>query len=67
MARSPESLGREYSIRSTEIRAAAEALGLGRWIHRRLFLLEESEVDRLRPVLERMVARRRERLTTLSA
>lgn len=59
----PHAIGSELGIDRREVKAAAQALGLGRWVNPKLFLLEDSEVETLRPILERMVTDRERRVS----
>lgn len=55
------SLGLELGIDGREVRAAAEAFGLGRWLNSRMFVLADDEVEPLRSHLKRIAAGRRTR------
>jgi hypothetical protein len=46
----------------SEVRATAQALGLGQFANVRTYVLTAEEADLLRPRLERLVAERQERL-----
>lgn len=57
--RTPRSLAQEYELNPHLVRGVVEALALGRPVSRQLYILDEKEVEKARPVLERIASRRK--------